>query len=199
MDRIDPITTRKEDTQMKKSLISVLLLALMLTALFGSCVSKTPDVVASEMAESFDPNTVVWSFAVEGADVDTYTVDQARTHELSKVIHSGTLYLDEPDGNGCMEYFQTFMVEGISVAEFLADVGKPDATTITYYGTDGQGFDVEQTVEADVFNSDDVKIVWIRNKTQEMPNCPANVGLYGSTKLGDDFVTCQSLTKIVIG
>lgn len=181
---------------MKKNISVLLLIALLSTMLF-SCTSKTPDVVASEEEASTNLESTTWSLEIEGADVQTYTREEAEAHELSKVIVSMEISFDGGTV-GAQSRVNSFRIDGITMAEFLADVGKPDASKVTYYGknfvTDQ---DVTFTIEGELLQSKDVLIGWIRNITEMLPDSETYVGVFGSTSLSD-FTSCCSVSKIVI-
>ncbi len=178
---------------MKK--IALILLALaMMVSMFAACSSKTPDVVASEEAAALTLDTLDWKFAVEGADKTEYTLADAKAHDLSKVITSVIV-----SGTGDVVAFPTtFIVEGVNLQEFLADVGAAGATKITYYGHDVYGAEMTYTLTEEECAADDIVIGWIKNKAELLPDSITYVGIYGPSSSAT-FTGCNSITKIVIG
>jgi len=184
---------------MRRSLIAVLALAMMLVSLFASCTGKTPDEIAKEEAAQININTITWTLEVEGAEKTSYTRAEAEAHELSHIIVSMYLqYETGPDGNGIAGTVKSFRVDGITLAEFLADVGAPNATKVTYYGKSFDDTDVIYTIEGDLLQSDKVLVGWIMNKDSILPNFSKTyVGVFGASSMAD-FTSCCSVSKIVI-
>ena len=179
----------------RRSLIAALVLALVLVSAFASCTSKTPDVIASEAAAELTLETLNWTIEVEGADVTSYSRADADKHELSKMIVS---MLRSCDGTLGVEALQnSFRVDGINLYEFLEDVGRPDATAVTYYGVDVFHKDTSFRIEGDLLKSDDVKIGWIMNIKNVLIDSESYVGVFGASSL-KDFESCCWVTKIVI-
>ena len=92
---------------------------------------------------------------------------------------------------------KSFRVDGISLQEFLADVGATDVTGITYYGHDIYGDEMTYTLTADEVASDEILIAWISNLDNVMPDSITYVGIFAPST-SSTFVGCTSLTKIVI-
>ena len=185
---------------MRKSIIAVLLIALTLIACFGSCTSKTPDVIASEQAAAVNLDSITWSLNITGAEKTTYTREEAEAHELSKVIVSMYVaYENGPDGNGIAGTIKSFICEGIKMSEFLADIGAADAASLTFHGKDHEGKDVDVTIEGDDLQNDKVIVGWIMNKTEILPNFTESyVGIFCDSSVSS-FDCCCSVTDIEIG
>lgn len=184
---------------MRKSILAMTLLVLMLVPLFVGCASKTPDVVAAENAMTLEK--LDWSFEVEGGSKTTYTLADAKAHEMSKVIVS--MFTRYPEGYVDPNLIEgtnvSWLAEGIKFTEFLEDVGAADATRVTWYGNDAYGEEVSGVLEGDLLKDEkNVLIGWVKNKEEVLPNrSKTYVGIFGSTAL-TDFVSCCSLYKIVI-
>ncbi|MCQ2445407.1 MAG: hypothetical protein MJ141_00790 [Clostridia bacterium] len=71
---------------MKKA-TAFLLVLICIAAICGSCASKTPDVIESEEKAAITIDTLDWSLEVEGGNVDTYTLADAKKHPFSKQLH----------------------------------------------------------------------------------------------------------------
>ena len=184
---------------MRKSLASLLVLCMMLVAIFASCTGKTPDVIAAEQAATVSLDTITWTLEVEGAEKAEYTRADAEAHDLSHMIVSMYCQYEEgPDGNGIAGTTKSFRLDGITMAEFLADVGASNATSVTYYGKSYDDTDVVFTIEGDLLQSSDVMIGWIMNKENILPNFSQTyVGVFGASTM-TDFTSCCSVSKIVI-
>ena len=184
---------------MRRSLIAVLALAVMLVSLFASCAGKTPDVIAAEQAAQKNLSTITWKLEVEGAEKTEYTREEAEKHDHSHIIVSMYLqYETGPDGNGIAGTTKSFRLDGITLKEFLEDVGAPNATKVTYYGKSFDDTDVIFTIEGDLISDEKVLVGWIMNKEQILPNFSQSyVGVFGASSL-KDFTNCCSVYKIVI-
>ena len=177
-----------------RKVIALLLALLSLVAVFGSCTAKTPDVVASEAAAAITLETLDWSIEVEGAEKTSYGINDAKQHELSKMIVS--MVISVIDGN-MSSARKSFRVDGINFSEFLADVGASNATKATVYGRDLYGAEVTFVVEGDNLQSPDCKIAWIRNIEEVLPDSENYVGLFGGNSVSE-FDGCCDIYKIVI-
>ena len=184
---------------MRRSVFAVLAAVMLLVSVFASCTGKTPDVIEKEQAALISLDTVTWSLAVEGAEKTSYSRSEAEAHPLSHMIVSMYCqYETGPDGNGIAGTTKSFRLDGITLKEFLADVGASNASKVTYYGKSYDDTDVVFTIEGDLLQSDEVMIGWIMNKTEIIPNFTKTyVGVFGSSSLRD-FTSCCSVSKIVI-
>lgn len=178
---------------MKKT-TAFLLVLICIAAICGSCASKTPDVIESEEKAAITIDTLDWSLEVEGGNVDTYTLADAKKHEISKMITSALKSSDDPNYQAG---WISFRVDGICLYEFLEDVGRSDATKVTCYGTDVYGKDTAIVLEGDLLTTKDVKIGWIMNITDVLIDTTSYVGIFGSTSV-TEFTSCNCITKIVI-
>ena len=169
------------------------LLALLFLALIPSCSrGKTLD-------------DITWSLTVEGAEKTVYTREEAEKHDLSHMIVSMFVRFDMRNDyknrtpNGSTGGRVSFRVDGITLAEFLEDVGRPDAVRVTYYGETYDGKEVIFTIEEEeLLKGDRVMIAWIMNKEYILPNYTETyVGVFGDSDLLD-FVSCCSVSRIVI-
>lgn len=176
--------------------VSFLAVMLILTSLFSGCSGKTPDEIAAEEAAAVTLDTVTWTIAVEGGTVDSYSRSDAEEHELSKIICS-MMKTVEPGENGTGAMQTSFICGGIHLREFLEDVGRSDATRITYYGKDLYQNDISYSIEGDLLMSDDVMLGWIRNKSDILFDTWSYVGVFGASSL-PSFTSCCSVDKIVI-
>ena len=181
---------------MRKRLISILSLACLLVCLFASCTGKTPDQIAAESEAALTLETTTWSLEVEGAEASTYTREEAEAHELTKIIGS-MIRSCEPGSNGTGWIQTSFIMEGITLKEFLEDVGAPNATKLTYYGTNLYDEEVSFTVESEYLQSDEVVLGWILNKTELPFDSKTFVGIYAASSISD-FDSCTSISKVVI-
>ena len=188
---------------MKKT-ISILLLTALLAVMLFSCTSKTPDVVASEQANAVTLENMTWTLDVEGADVTSYTRSDAEKHELTKVIGSIMKAVDQAGENGGGTLQTSFICEGITLHEFLEDVGRADASKVTYYGQiitfkGAERFyeDVSFEITGDLLQSDEVLIGWICNKTEVLFDSESYVGIIAASSV-NDFTSCCHVTKLVI-
>ena len=179
-----------------KKLLSAFLLLLSILALFSACTGKTPDVIAAEEANEVTLDNMTWTLEVEGADVSSYTRADAEKHELSKMTCS-MMKSVEPGENGTGSMQTSFLLNGITLREFLEDVGRPDAAKVTYYGKDLYKNDVVFSIEDDLIQSDKVMVGWIMNKTYLLFDSDTYVGVFGAGTLAD-FTSCTSVSKIVI-
>lgn len=179
---------------MRKSYLAVVLLVFMVISLLGACTSKTPDQIASESQAAISLDTVSWSLDVEGGSAATYTRADAEKHEISKMIVS--MVISVVDANMASSR-KSFIIEGITLAEFLADMGKSDAAKVTFYGTDLYEDEVTIEVTGDLLASPDVKIGWIMNKKEVLPDSSTYVGIFASSSV-NEFDGCCSVYKVVI-
>ena len=179
-----------------KRIAALLFVLALLTSLFASCTGKTPDVIAEEEANEVTLDNMTWTLEVEGADVSSYTRADAEKHELSKMTCS-MMKSVEPGDNGTGSMQTSFLLNGITLREFLEDVGRPDAAKVTYYGKDLYKNDVVFSIEGDLLQSKDVMVGWIMNKTYLLFDSDTYVGVFGAGTLAD-FTSCTSVSKIVI-
>lgn len=178
---------------MKRTVLSLLMALTLIVCLFSACTGTTPDVAEEEAKAAITLETLDWSFQVEGAEKTEYTIADAKNHELRKMITTCEL-----SGTGDVKAaLKSFRVDGISLQEFLADVGATGASGITYYGHDIYGDEMTYTLTAEEVASDEIMIAWISNVENVMSDSITYVGIFAPTS-SSTFVGCTSLTKIVI-
>jgi len=184
---------------MKKVLASILLLVSMLT-LLASCTGTTPDAAASEAKASLSPDSLNWSITVEGGSAAAYTQADAQKHDIVKGIAS--MWLTVTGGNTGSKKaanHTSFICEGIKMSDFLADMGKSDAASITYTGTDVYGEPFEASMTAEEMANEKVMIAWIYNKKDVFPDSTTHVAILDGSGTLDESLNCLSIEKIVIG
>ncbi|MBO4407023.1 MAG: hypothetical protein J5849_04915 [Clostridia bacterium] len=184
---------------MRKAASLLLLAIFVLSLLLGSCSGKTPDVVASEEAAALNLETMTWTLAVEGGNVDSYTRADAEKHDLSNMYVSMPRSCD-PGSNGTGWIQMGFLVSGIPLHVFLEDVGRPDAKKVTYVGNNLYGEDISIAIEGDFVQSDDVMIGWVMNKKDLLLDSKTYVGVFGSGNSAalKDFTSCTWVSKLII-
>ena len=178
---------------MKRMIASVMLIAL-LAALFCGCTSKTPDVVASE-AKEVSVEEVTWSIPVEieGGDSLTYTIEDAKKHELSKTYVSFRYMATESDPT---PQVATAIFEGVKVSEFLEDIGCPNATSLEVYHTHTSYYTEPFVYDEELIHSDGSLLSWIQNKKDVIKNSTSFVAFTAKDGGVDD--VCHSIAKIVV-
>jgi len=183
-----------------KRIIATILLAVSMLALLASCAGTRPDAAASEAKAALSPYTLNWSIAIEGGSADTYTQADAQNHEIIKGIAS--MWLTVTGGNTGSKKaanHTSFICEGIKMSDFLADMGKSDAASITYTGTDVYGSPFEATMNAEEMANEKVMIAWIYNKKDVFPDSTTYVAILDGSGTLDESLNCLSVEKIVIG
>ena len=112
------------------------------------------------------------------------------------IIAAGT------NGTGSVQI--SFICEGITLHEFLEDVGRPDAKKVTYYGdvitfkgAEKYHTPMSCTIEGDLLKSDDVLIGWVCNKKDVLFDSDTYVGVFAGATIIDVVSNC-SVSKIVI-
>ena len=181
---------------MKKtvSVFALLLILAMLPALFAACSGKTPDVIAAEEEAQKTVENLDWSFAVEGAEKTTYTLADAKQHEMKHMITTCKL-----SGEGDVKAApKSFRVDGISFQDFLADVGATGATSFTYYGHNVFGEEMSYTFTPEECKDEKIMIGWISNKDNLLSDSITYVGIFAPNSTST-FIGSTSLIKIVIG
>ncbi len=180
-----------------KRITSALILAVLVLSLLASCTGKTPDVIASEAAAAVNLDNMTWTIPVEGADVTSYSRAEADKHTLSRVISSISKHT-ENDPNGVGSFTTSVLVEGITLQEFLADIGASGASRVTVIGKDPYGEPMEFTIEGDLLSNEKILIAWIRNKTELLYDSETYVGVFPDNSVLN-CPYCPSVEKIVIG
>lgn len=176
---------------MKKA-ISIILAAAMFVCVLCAC-EATPDQVKADSEVTLD--TVDWKIAVEGGSSDTYTLADAQKHELTKI--TTTIKVKNEGDANVKSAVKSFIMQGVSLKDFLADMGKDTTAKVHYYGKNTFGEDIDYELsDADMAAADKIVIGWIVNKKSTLDYSPAYVGLFfdgSSTSEG-----CLSLEKLVI-
>lgn len=178
---------------MRKSITALTLVILMMVALFSSCVGTTPDVAAQQAILTLDE--VDWSIELEGVEATSYTQAEAEAHAIDKIIVSMVISVEDSNMASARK---SFLAEGITFAEFLADIGATSANKVTFYGTDLYEAEVSYTMTAEDMESEDVRLCWIMNKTEVLPDTKTYVGILCSSSYNMDFPSCCSVNKIVV-
>lgn len=177
-----------------KKLYAVILLLAISTTLFAGCTGATPDEVL-EAATDITVDEVDWSIPVEidGGESTTYTIAQAKEHELTKIYcsfrYAATESVDSPQ-------VTTAIFEGVKVKDFLADIGYPDAKALTVYHSHTSYYSVPFEYGEEIVQDDESILTWIQNKTEIIKNSSTFVGFAAAKGGVNDF--CSSISKIVV-
>ena len=175
-----------------RRILSILLLAAMLSLMLLGCTSKTPDVVESE-AKEVKLEDVNWTIPITieaTGETKDYTIDMAKQHELTKTYVSGyTGYGQAYDA----PQVSTFILEGVLFSEVLADLGVTDCSGITINHSNGDIYEYDKELVLDA----GTVLGWIQNKSQIVAASePTYVG-FGAKEGGvHDF--CHSIKDITI-
>lgn len=180
----------KRGKNMKRVIFALLAIA-MLACVLCAC-EPTPDQVKADEAVTLD--TLNWSIAVEGGSMDTYTLADAQKHDLAKMMSSMILRQDG-DAN-IKESMKTFIIQGVSLKDFLADIGKSDATEITYSGKTTHEEDESYTVKLAEIDPSNVIIGWIMNKKNVLSDSVTYVGFFFDSNSTNS--NCIALEKISV-
>jgi len=181
---------------MKKA-IAFLLLCTTFACFLCSCTGTTPE--KAKEATKLTMETLDWTLQVEGGSAETYTLADAQKHDLSKGVCSMWVGQDGNNTPGKSAIMTSFIIEGITFADFLTDMGKPDATKVTFIGKDYLGQPVEYTLAPEELANPKVIIGWIRNKKEVLCDTETYVGVFDGDGSYVDFPNCSSVEKIVIG
>lgn len=177
-----------------KKIVSLALLLAMMVAIFASCMGTTPDA-AAEAATAITIDEVNFAIPVEidGGESTTYTIEQAKAHELTK-IYASYRYGGEDSWSG--PQVTTAIFEGVKIKEFLADIGCPNATGLTVYHSDSEWYKEPFEYSAELIQEDGSLIAWIQNKTEIVKNSTTFVALVCENGGVNDM--CSSIAKIVV-
>lgn len=177
-----------------KKLYSLILLLSILTALFAGCTGTTPDD-ALEAATAVSVDEVTWSIPVEidGGESTTYTIEQAKAHELTKIYAS---YRYGNDGSVNGPQVTTAIFEGVMVKDFLADIGCSNATGLSVYHSDTDYYKVPFEYDEELIQDDGTILAWIQNKTEIIKESTTFVAFAAANGEVNDL--CSSITKIVV-
>lgn len=184
---------RKELLSMKR-VISIVLLAMMLCAMFASCTGTTPDQLEAEK-KAMTLDELDWSIPIvieATGETVTYTMAQAEAHELAKTYISAYQF-ENAQAQGAPQV-TTLILEGVKFADVLEEIGVADCSSIT----------VEHNNMPDLFEYDkevvyhDGTIIgWIQNKTLVVEDSYPSYVAFGSSEAGvHDF--CHSIKQITV-
>jgi len=179
-----------------KRIIALLLCIATLSLLLASCTGTTPDVAATE--DEMTMETLDWSIALEGCDRDTYTLADAEAHELTKGTVSMLLMKRDCSPQNIQAIMSSMIIEGVSFPEFLADVGRSDATEVTFSGKDVYGDAFSYTMKPEEFNAEKTVIGWIANKKELLVGSENYVGVFDGSNSLSGFGNCLSVDHISI-
>ena len=178
-----------------KRTLSLLCAVLMIFALLASCTGKTPDVLESE-ANMMTLDDVNWSIPIiieATGETVTYTMEQAKTHDLAKTYISAYQY-ENADAQDAPQV-TTLILEGVCFKDVLADLGVTECSsvTVTHNAANRGPYEYDH----DIVWSDNTLIGWIQNKTQIVEDSAPSYVAFGSKDAGvHDF--CHSIKDITI-
>ena len=178
---------------MKKAL-ALLMIFFAVFALFAGCAGKTPDVIESEKNAKVTLETLDWSIPVEieGGNSVVYTLADAKAHDVVKIYCS---YRFVPRSSNTAPQVTTSIFEGIRFSDFLADVGCPDASSVTIYHTN-ESYYKPFEFDKDMIHDPESILTWIQNKREVIAESDSYVG-FASAKGGVDDM-CHSIARIVV-
>ena len=175
--------------------VSLFLMILLLTlALFAGCTGKTPDVLESEKNAKVTLENLDWSIPVEidGGGSTVYTLAQAKAHDMVKIYCS---YRFVPRSSNTAPQVTTAIFEGIRFSDFLADIGCPDAQSVTIYHTN-EAYYQPFEFGREIINDPESIITWIQNKREVIAESDSYVGFAAANAGVDDM--CHSISRIVV-
>ena len=178
-----------------KRFVSLVCAVLMIAALFVSCTGKTPDVIESE-ANMMTLDDVNWSIPIiieATGETVTYTMEQAKTHDLAKTYISAYQY-ENADAQGAPQV-TTLILEGVCFKDVLADIGVTECSsvTVTHNAANRGPYEYDH----DIVWSDNTLIGWIQNKNMIVEDSAPSYVAFGSKDAGvHDF--CHSIKDITI-
>ncbi len=177
-----------------KKILAILCVVAMLTALFGACTSKTPDVVASEAANK-TLDDITWSIPIiieATGETVTYTMDQAKAHDLAKTYISAYQF-ENKDAQGSPQV-TTLILQGVLFSDVLADIGVTECSGITVtHNNMPNVFEYDE----DIVWSENTLVGWIQNMTMVVEDSAPSYVAFGSKDAGvHDF--CHSIKDITI-
>lgn len=167
-----------------KRLVPVLLLVAMLACLFAAC-EETPGTEAAPT----NIEDVKWTIEVEGATKTSYSIDEAKTHDLTKAYVSG--YNNSTAAQGAPQ-ITTRRWDGVKVSDFLADVGVTDYTSLTFVDASGTTLEIEKKI----CDNDGSVLAWVESKNSVIPESTTYVA-FGSA-VGGKYDIVYSLTKVIV-
>ncbi|MBR0144560.1 MAG: hypothetical protein IJM21_10345 [Clostridia bacterium] len=172
----------------------LLMILLFISALFAGCAGKTPDVIESEKNAKVTLETLDWAIPVEidGGESTTYTLAQAKAHKIVKIYCS---YRFVPRSSNTAPQVTTAIFEGILFSDFLADIGYPDASSVTIYHTN-ESYYKPFEFDKEILNDPGSIITWIQNKKEVIAESDSYVGFAAANGGVDDM--CHSIARIVV-
>ena len=176
-----------------KRILSLALLLLFLIPLFSACTGKTPDVIESE-AQMVTLDNLDWTIPVEidGASPTSYSLSQAKEHELVKIYCSFRYASTTPTSN---PQVTTAIFEGVRFSDFLADIGYPEASSVTIHHTNTAYYPPFE-FDYDMIHHEGSIITWIQNKKEIIKDSDSHVGF--ASEIGGVEDMCHSIAKIVV-
>ena len=177
-----------------KRFVSLICAVLMIAALFVSCTGKTPDVIESE-ANLVTLDDINWSIPIiieATGETVTYTMDQAKAHDLAKTYISAYQFENE-SAMGAAQV-TTLVFEGVCFKDVLADIGVTECSSITVtHNALPNPFEYDH----DIVWGDNTVLGWIQNKTMIVEDSAPTYVAFGSKDAGvHDF--CHSVKDITI-
>ena len=179
-----------------KRALSILCAMIMFFALLASCTGKTPDVIESE-ANLVTLDDINWSIPITieaTGETVTYTMEQAKKHDLAKAYISAYQAVGDNAVGGNAPQVATFILQGVCFKDVLADLGVTECSSVTVtHNAISTPFEYDQ----DVVWSDDTVVGWIQNKTMVVEDSAPSYVAFGS-KLGGVHDFCHSIKEIII-
>jgi len=179
-----------------KRIIALLSVIITLFFLLTSCTGTTPDVAATQ--EEVTLENLDWSITLEGCDRDAYTLTDAKAHDLTKGTVSMLLMKRDCSPQNIEAVMNSMIIEGVSFKEFLADVGRSDATEVSFSGKDVFGAEFSYTMTPEEFNAEKTVIGWIANKKETLVGSENYVGIFDGSSSLKDFGNCLSVDHIIV-
>jgi len=177
-----------------KKLTTVLLLTCMVMAMLASCTGTTPDAAAKAETE-MTLDAVNWSVPITieaTGETVTYTMEQAKAHDLTKTYISAYQF-ENKDAQGAPQVC-SLILEGVKFSDVLADIGVTEFSSIT---CEHNNMDNLFEYDYDVAINDGTVIGWIQNKKEVIEDSYPSYCAFGSSEAGvHDY--CHSLKSITI-
>ena len=178
-----------------KRIAALILLLGLACCLLGSCTGKTPDVIESE-AKMMTLDDVNWSIPITieaTGETVTYTMEQAKKHDLAKTYISAYQY-ENADAQGAPQV-TTLILEGVRFKDVLADLGVTQCSSVSVpHNAENRGV---YEYDEEIVWSDDTIVGWIQNKNQIVEDSAPSYVAFGS-KLGGVHDFCHSIKEIII-
>jgi len=179
-----------------KRFVSLVCAVLMIAALLASCTGKTPDVIESE-ANLVTLDDVNWSIPIiieATGETVTYTMDQAKAHDLAKTYISAYQLVGDNSAGANAPQVATFILQGVLFKDVLADIGVTECSSITVtHNALPNPFEYDH----DIVWGDNTVLGWIQNKKEIVEDSAPTYVAFGSKDAGvHDF--CHSVKDITI-